>query len=342
MNVHSTDPLRQAEKKYRLPAKQTKAERKRNPHVPEDFTDVIDFSNLDANSVKNQEMIIKMEVANRFGLPQEMNVFQLKGFDGFYFLEKCMHNEVQLEYAQKCVREFSRLPYTNLTNIHASASDKSDIWDSPSYKLSSFRHLRWVNLGYAYDWSKREYKEFESKIPQGTEDLFISIAKVAGLHCFHPESGIVNYYSSLSTVMGCHLDDAEEDLDAPVVSISLGCSAIFLLGGLTKLDIPVPLYVRSGDAMILSGVARKSYHGVPRILPEIPPFFAQQDPQFNEYMQTTRLNINLRQVKKHLSCSFFLFVSVTAFFFFPFSCNSLQPLVHSRWRRQNMHSIHSI
>lgn len=51
-------------------------------------------------------------------------------------------------------------------------------------------------------------------------------------------------------------------------SCSLGQTAIFLLGGVTKATEPVAVYLRSGDITVLSGDSRLAYHAVPRILPQ--------------------------------------------------------------------------
>ena len=57
--------------------------------------------------------------------------------------------------------------------------------------------------------------------------------------------------------MGGHRDDLELDFTQPVVSISLGLPAIFLLGGDTKDCEPVvPILVRPGDVYLLAGDSR--------------------------------------------------------------------------------------
>ena len=64
-----------------------------------------------------------------------------------------------------------------------------------------------------------------------------------------------------------HLDDAEHCMSEPIVSMSLGCSAIFLLGTRSKTDTPKALLLRSGDVVVMSGESRYCYHGIPAILP---------------------------------------------------------------------------
>lgn len=43
---------------------------------------------------------------------------------------------------------------------------------------------------------------------------------------------------------------------------SLGNAAVFLIGGLTRDSEPVPILLRSGDVVIMSGPdCRRAYHG---------------------------------------------------------------------------------
>jgi len=97
------------------------------------------------------------------------------------------------------------------------------------------------------------------------------------------------------------LDDVEEEFDAPVVSISIGNTAIFLLGGKTRSDPPVAMYLRSGDIVIMGGESRLCYHGVPRILhgtlpKEYSEIFDTTYAPVLEYLNSSRININIRQV----------------------------------------------
>jgi alkylated DNA repair protein alkB family protein 1 len=104
-----------------------------------------------------------------------------------------------------------------------------------------------------------------------------------------------------------HVDRSEVCATSPLVSISLGNSAIFLIGGQTRDVDPVPILLRSGDVIIMSGPAcRRAYHGVPRILEgSLPPHLKTENidsgehvewAPYDQYMRTTRININVRQV----------------------------------------------
>lgn len=58
----------------------------------------------------------------------------------------------------------------------------------------------------------------------------------------------------------------------------LGYAAIFLCGGPTRDTPPLPLILRSGDVIIMSGHSRTFYHGVPRIMEgTLPAHFKEQE-----------------------------------------------------------------
>jgi len=164
--------------------------------------------------------------------------------------------------------------------------------------------LRWSTLGYHYDWTSRKYHDgHKDKFPSELASLCEHFARVAGmsLEC---QAAIVNYYAQ-NTVLCGHKDDVELTFDAPVISISLGLSAIFLLGGSTRAQIPRAMRVRSGDVVIMGGASRLLYHGVPRILPNtLPDSIARlpqvlQEPHLEhvaEFLSKRRINVNVRQV----------------------------------------------
>jgi hypothetical protein len=47
------------------------------------------------------------------------------------------------------------------------------------------------------------------------------------------------------------------------VSLSLGCSAVFLMGGPGREQRPSAIMLHSGDLLVLAGPARGCYHGGP-------------------------------------------------------------------------------
>ena len=81
-----------------------------------------------------------------------------------------------------------------------------------------------------------------------------------------PEACLVNFYSDEAR-MGLHQDKDENDLKAPVVSISLGNACLFRVGGVNRNDKTVSFKLSSGDLVILGGEGRLCFHGVDRIYP---------------------------------------------------------------------------
>ena len=81
-----------------------------------------------------------------------------------------------------------------------------------------------------------------------------------------PQTCLVNFYSDEAR-MGLHQDKDEQDLAAPVVSISLGNSCLFRVGGLARDDRTLSFKLSSGDVVILGAEGRLCFHGVDRIYP---------------------------------------------------------------------------
>lgn len=88
-----------------------------------------------------------------------------------------------------------------------------------------------------------------------------SAADEAGFRSFIPDACLINRYAT-GTKLSLHQDKDEQDLDAPIVSVSLGIPAIFQFGGFERNDKKenVPLF--HGDVVVWGGVDRLRYHGV--------------------------------------------------------------------------------
>jgi DNA oxidative demethylase len=80
-----------------------------------------------------------------------------------------------------------------------------------------------------------------------------------------PDCCLVNLYDAASK-MGLHRDFDEADFRFPVLSVSLGDTALFRLGGLRRTDPTGQIRLASGDVVVLGGEARRAYHGVDRII----------------------------------------------------------------------------
>lgn len=92
-------------------------------------------------------------------------------------------------------------------------------------------------------------------------DLAASAAVRAGYPAFVPDACLINLYRP-GTRLTLHQDRDELDLDAPIVSVSLGLPAIFLFGGSQRSDRPRRLPLQHGDVAVWGGPARLAFHGI--------------------------------------------------------------------------------
>lgn len=103
----------------------------------------------------------------------------------------------------------------------------------------------------------------------------------------NPEACLINYYGP-SAKMGLHQDKDEQDLDAPVVSVSLGDSALFRIGTEERTGPTQSLKLNSGDVLAFGGPARLAFHGISRIYPGTSSLLPNGG----------RINLTLRRVTK--------------------------------------------
>ena len=82
----------------------------------------------------------------------------------------------------------------------------------------------------------------------------------------NPQACLINHYQGKAR-MGLHRDENEADFAAPILSVSLGDSAIFRIGGLKRRDPTVAFMLHSGDVLVMGGPSRLIYHGIDRVLP---------------------------------------------------------------------------
>ncbi|WP_235031289.1 alpha-ketoglutarate-dependent dioxygenase AlkB family protein [Geminicoccus flavidas] len=138
-------------------------------------------------------------------------------------------------------------------------------WNRPfSVRMSNLGTLGWVSdrRGYRYQPDHPESGLPWPAMPKALLDLWREVASHEAL----PEACLVNLYRGTAR-MGLHQDRDEHDLTAPVVSVSLGDTAIFRLGGTRRGDSTRSFPLASGDVLVLGGPARLAFHGVDRILP---------------------------------------------------------------------------
>lgn len=258
---------------YKLAEKLHKAYRDGRPADQAAINEIIDFD-------ASHDLVERVAVAaDAPAWLRSASVYSLRGVDGFRFIRCPFSAERQLQLTRAALCKWVEPPSaTNLPTAQGVPADDADgtpysaLWArhqrSPDNSLLS--RLTWATLGYQYQWTERRYDEkHRSPLPPELGTMSSELAAVCGWQ-LHPEAAIVNLYSATST-MGGHRDDAEPCQSVPIVSISLGLDAVYLLGGPTKEAPPLAMRLRSGDVIVQGGASRGFVHGVPRVFPGTAP-----------------------------------------------------------------------
>jgi alkylated DNA repair protein (DNA oxidative demethylase) len=130
-------------------------------------------------------------------------------------------------------------------------------------RMTNLGPLGWVSdrAGYRYQAHHPETGKPWPPIPEMVLDVW---RQVSG-YPHEPEACLVNFYNG-GAKMGLHRDEDEEDFSAPVVSISLGDTAVFRMGGPERGGRTETLKLSSGDVLVMGGPSRLCYHGIDRVL----------------------------------------------------------------------------
>ncbi|MBM3112844.1 DNA oxidative demethylase AlkB [Pseudomonas sp. P66] len=151
--------------------------------------------------------------------------------------------------------------------------------------LTNCGALGWVSdrQGYRYSpvdpLSNRPWPE----LPGVLLELASRAALVAGFTDFQPDACLVNCYRP-GNRLSLHQDRDERDFTQPIVSVSLGLPAVFLLGGHSRSEPTQRIGLRHGDVLVWGGDDRLRFHGVL-------PLKAGAHPQLG----SLRINLTLRK-----------------------------------------------
>ena len=156
-----------------------------------------------------------------------------------------------------------------------------------SVRMTNCGVLGWVSDegGYRY---QPNHPETGSPWPAMPSRLLQAWEELAG-YPLPPQACLINFYEPTAK-MGLHQDRDEEDFAAPVLSLSLGDTAVFRIGGTVRGGKTISLKLASGDALAFGGEARLAYHGIDRILAGSSSLLPQAG----------RINLTLRRVTRPL------------------------------------------
>jgi alkylated DNA repair protein (DNA oxidative demethylase) len=134
-----------------------------------------------------------------------------------------------------------------------------------SVMMTNCGPLGWVTdaeRGYRY---QAAHPETGAPWPAMPEAILKAWADLAG-YPHAAEACLINVYAPAAR-MGLHQDKDEQDFAAPVVSLSLGDTALFRVGGTQRSGATQSIRLASGDAVVLGSEGRLAFHGVDRIVP---------------------------------------------------------------------------
>lgn len=158
-----------------------------------------------------------------------------------------------------------------------------------SVQMTNLGPLGWVSdlSGYRY---QPLHPETAAPWPAMPDMLTQAWAELAGYGA-PAQACLVNYYAPKAR-MGLHQDRDEDAFDAPVLSLSLGDTAVFRIGGTQRSDPTTSLKLQSGDALVFGGEARLAFHGIDRIVPGTSTLLPA------DWLAGGRINLTLRRVTK--------------------------------------------
>jgi len=171
--------------------------------------------------------------------------------DGIYLIKKLAPSELCLLHIRK------------ITEISPFRKMMTPMGHPMQVSTSNCGEFGWIasEQGYQYSHIDPLTSQKWCSIPAEYLQLHKYALELAALPAFTPDACLINRYE-IGQSMGQHKDKDEADLNWPIVSISLGLSATFQVGGQTRSAPKRDILLEDGDVIILSGSARNHYHGV--------------------------------------------------------------------------------
>ena len=132
-----------------------------------------------------------------------------------------------------------------------------------SVATTSCGALGWVSDPHGYRYAAHDPHTDQPwpAMPDCLLTLAQAAAAEAGYANFLPEACLINQYVP-GAKLSLHQDKDEKDLSAPIVSVSLGLSAVFLFGTPVRKDRPQRYRLVHGDVVVWGGPSRLRFHGV--------------------------------------------------------------------------------
>jgi DNA oxidative demethylase len=145
-------------------------------------------------------------------------------------------------------------PFRHMT-VPGGQTMKVALTNCGAYGWDSDRH------GYRYTATDPASGRPWPAMPAAFAQLARDAAAACGFAGFAPDACLVNRYTA-GAGMGLHQDAQERDYSAPIVSVSMGASCKFIVGGLMRSAPTRSVALHDGDVMVWGGASRQLFHGV--------------------------------------------------------------------------------
>ncbi len=134
--------------------------------------------------------------------------------------------------------------------------------------ITSCGNLGWTSdhEGYRYIPHHPTTKKAWPTMPSIIHDIAHEAAEAAGFSQYSPQTCLINYYRAGHGRLGMHQDKTERDHTSPIVTISLGDTAIFAVGGLYANSPAEHFPLHSGDVLVMGGAGRMLFHEVKEVV----------------------------------------------------------------------------
>ena len=135
----------------------------------------------------------------------------------------------------------------------------------------------WISdaQGYRYTQCDPQTQTAWPPMPGIYKKMAAEAANTAGYIEFNPDSCLINRYLP-GTKLSLHQDKDESDFTQPIVSVSLGMSAVFVFGGMQRSDQLSRITLEHGDVLVWGGSARLLFHGVQSVKNQPHPLLGSQ------------------------------------------------------------------
>lgn len=176
--------------------------------------------------------------------------------DGFFLLPAFVDTAPLLEHIERIARQ---APFRHM---QVGGGKRMSV------AMTNCGHWGWTSSAAGYQYSDTDplTRQPWPAMPDSFLALANAAARTTGLPPFEPDACLVNRYEAGAS-LGVHQDRDEQDFSQPIVSVSIGASATFQVGGLKRTEPLRPVPLHDGDVLVWGGPSRLRFHGVKALKP---------------------------------------------------------------------------